>query len=395
MAIYEYTARDSDGVESVDEIEASSADEAQLLLRNRGLHVLRLSAQATPDAEDKRRPLSSGDAAELSRRVAQVSAARLPLATGLRLMADESSSLPVASALRRIAAQLEQGQPLESVLAESEDVIPRPISGLLSAAVRSGRLGDALSELVEHQQSARALRRSISGGLAYPLLVFCLAASVLLFLLVLVTGFYRGVFEDFELQLPLATRLLFWWRDFGFLVIVGGLGLALLIVVWVRWRRGRVGYVRLMATLPFFGPLWSWSGFAEWCGLLSVLVKNRIPLPEALRLAGEGVANAEVGQLSLWLAEGVERGETLSRLVSTNRRFPASAAPLLRWGEEKGMLVEALATVRDMLEARVRVRSQLLQSILPPMLFLGIGCCALFVVFGLFAPLTSLITGLS
>jgi type II secretory pathway component PulF len=227
------------------------------------------------------------------------------------------------------------------------------------------------------------------------LLVFCLAASVLLFLLVLVTGFYRGVFEDFELHLPLATRLLFWWRDFGFLVIVGGLGVAVLVVVWARWRRGRVGYVRLMATLPFFGPLWSWSGFAEWCSLLSVLVKNRIPLPEALRLAAEGVANAEVGQLSLWLAEGLERGEPLSRLVSTNRRFPASAAPLLRWGEERGMLVEALATVRDMLEARVRVRAQLLQSILPPILFLSIGCCALFVVFGLFAPLTSLITGLS
>jgi type II secretory pathway component PulF len=48
-----------------------------------------------------------------------------------------------------------------------------------------------------------------------------------------------------------------------------------------------------------------------------------------------------------------------------------------------------------MLEKRVRVRLLLLQAILPPVLFIVIGCNILFVVTGLQMPLISLINGLS
>ena len=280
-------------------------------------------------------------------------------------------------------------------MASSDGLVPRHISGLLVAAARTGKLADALSELVEHQRAARALRRSIASGFTYPLVVMCLATVVLLFLIAFAAGSYEQMYEEFELTLPLFTMLFLWWRHIGLWLIVGALVVGLLVAVAVRVRRGRAGWLRLVATIPLFGSLWRWSGFAEWTSLLSVLVRNQIPLPEALRLSGEGVSNEHVGEISHLLADGAEKGQAVWRLLSANREAPASLVPLFRWGEEKGMLAEAFGTGRQMLEARVRVRSLLLQSILPPILFIAIGCSVLFVVGALFAPLVEMIGSLS
>jgi type IV pilus assembly protein PilC len=163
----------------------------------------------------------------------------------------------------------------------------------------------------------------------------------------------------------------------------------------VRLCIGPAGWQRLVATIPIVGPLSHWLGVAEWSSLLSVLVENRIPLPEALRLAADGCRNANLGQLSLGLAEGAEKGQTLWQMLTTTPEIPSSLVPLVRWGEEKGMLAEALAASREMLEKRVRMRSLLVKSLFPPILFIAIGCCVVFLVIALFMPGVSLIQGLS
>jgi type II secretory pathway component PulF len=210
-----------------------------------------------------------------------------------------------------------------------------------------------------------------------------------------VVATYQEMFEEFQLNLPLLTLVLFWWRDIGLWLIVGIIALGVIAVAAIRLRQGRAGWLRLVATIPLFGPLWHWSGFAEWLGLLSVLVRNQIPLPEALRLAGDGVSNDHVGGISHWLADGAEEGQTVWQMLSTTRRAPSSLIPLVRWGEEKGSLPDAFCTGREMFESRVRVRSLLLQTILPPILFVAIACCAAFIVIGLFMPLNSMIQGMN
>jgi len=101
-----------------------------------------------------------------------------------------------------------------------------------------------------------------------------------------------------------------------------------------------------------------------------------------------------VGGISHWLADGAEKGQTVWQMLSTTRQTPSSLIPLLRWGEEKGMLADAFDTGRELLESRVRVRSLLLQSVLPPFLFIAVACCALFVVSALFLPLYTMVQGL-
>ncbi len=82
-------------------------------------------------------------------------------------------------------------------------------------------------------------------------------------------------------------------------------------------------------------------------------------------------------------------------MLFTTPQLPAALVPMVEWGEKTGNLPESFRVGQEMLSKRARMRALLLQSILPPILFICIGCAILFVVMGLFMPLIDLISKLS
>jgi len=274
-------------------------------------------------------------------------------------------------------------------------LLPTYMSGLILAASRTGRLGEALFELVEQQQAMRSVRYSTRSGFSYVLFVLIFALAVLTFIGYYVTGVIGNLLQDFDLRLPLVTQLLFWWRDYGAL-LAGCAVLAIgLLAVMYRVIAGRARWERLLITVPLFGAMWQSTAVADWSGLLSVLLRHEIPLPDALRMAGHGIHNAHVGSVSLRLADGVARGRQLSQLMFSQRAIPSSLIPLVEWGEQSGALSESFRVGREMYGKRAVMRAALIQAVIPPLAMVSIGCVVLFVVFGLYAPMLNLISALS
>lgn len=232
-------------------------------------------------------------------------------------------------------------------------------------------------------------------GFAYPIFVACLAVLVLLFVVYGISDIYIDMFKGFGLQLPISTRLLIWWRDYGAVNAVVLLSGCTVVSVILRLVLRRATWSRFVAGVPVFGPLSYWSGLAEWCSLLGVLIKNQVALPEALRLSATGISNAYVAQIAENLASQSSAGCPLTELLADERPLPRSLVPLVRWGERVGLLHEAFETAHELFDRRVKVRALMLQSILPPILFILIACGVVMVIGALFAPMTSMISGLS
>ncbi len=396
MAIYHYTAIDKQGHRETGSVEAQSIEQARTVLRERGLQMVEVAeSENVSSSRVIVESLSIGEATELAQYIAQLSASNIPLAAGLRAAAKESQHGRVGSSLLWIATRIDQGQSLEAVLTGSGTLLPKHINGLLLAALRTGTFGSALLELVEHQQAMRELRQDFLRGYGYPLTVAASASLILLFIIEYVTKSMEQMFTEFELQLPMITRLLLWWRETGVLLLAAGIGCLAIIAVLYRLRVGKARWRWLVMSIPLFGPMFLWAGAADWAGLLGLLLKYEVPLPEALRLAGYGVHDAGMGQLSMRLADGVSRGRSLSQLINTLGRLPASLIPFIRWGENTGTLANSLVLGQEMLQQWVRVRALLLQSIVPPIMFIVVGSILLFVVTALFLPLIDLITCLS
>jgi general secretion pathway protein F len=117
-------------------------------------------------------------------------------------------------------------------------------------------------------------------------------------------------------------------------------------------------------------------------------------LPEALRLAADGVHDANMSELSRDLAARVEEGSSLSELIATTFRLPPTLAPIVLWGEQAGDLSEAFRRAGEMFEGRVQMRAALVRTVLPPLIFIAVAITAVVLIFGLYAPLITMIQGL-
>ncbi len=343
-----------------------------------------------PSAIDRPVRLSETDAEMLMVYVAELSAANLPLASGLRAAAEEGGGR-LAVALRSLADALDQGQSLNEALLAPASGFPRYLQGLVQAALRTGQLGAALTELVAHRRAAREQQRTVTSALAYPAMLLGFTGVMFLALAALLGPALVDMLDDFQLTVPMVSHVLIWIGQHGIAPILTALAGVLALVGVYRLIAGRAEWDRAVGAVPLFGPMWRWAAVAEMARLMASLVGRGVPLPEALQLTSAGLRDAHLAVICQDLAQGVEQGRELASLVVVSPRLPASLAPIIRWGQKTGQLDEAFASAADMFEGRVRSRAGLLRAVAPPFVLLIAAVFALAIFLGFVVPLVTLI----
>lgn len=340
---------------------------------------------------DVRRELSPEEAAELSARVAELTRAGLPLGSGLRALADELASRRLTPVLRGLADRLEAGDDLAAALHARGQNLPAHLRGLMLAGVRSGRLTEVLEEFVDIQQRQGELRRRVWLSLAYPcILSFFLVVLLVLAKLSVINGF-ASIFRDFGTELPDLT--LFVLQAWGPLTwLAAGLLAAAIGIPLLLWAFPGAGWIwRVAYWVPMLGPLLRWSHLAEFARLLGMLLEQQVALPDALRLCGAGLYNADLARGCRQAADDVAGGRPLDESLAARRQFPPSLVAVVRWGQQAPAVADAFRAGAEMLEGRARSQGALLEAVLLPIMFLVIVTAVGVVVTALLLPFIRLL----
>ncbi len=341
--------------------------------------------------------LSGADSAELSRQIAGLASAGLPMAHGLIALGEELPRGRLRRSMNELARTLESGVTLDQALEEQRNTIPPHLRGLVIAGLRSGRLGDILSRFSQYVSVGTELKRRLWLSLAYPILTVCTAFALFSFVCVILVSQFESIYRDFNIPLPRMTLALISvarvmntvWAP---ITIVAGImfvgWLAGFIFLTPALRRGLAG------RLPLIGRVWRATSLAEFCHLLALLLESQLPLPEALRLTGEGVQDSDVDASCRLMANQVESGRLLSQAMAKVRLFPVGLPRLVRWAENQESLPEVLHMAGAMFESRGRSYSTFVGTVLNVICVLVVFQMALFVP-ALFLPLITLISRLS
>jgi general secretion pathway protein F len=341
--------------------------------------------------------LSGAEAAELSQQIAGLTKANLPLGAGLHALGEELPRGRLRASMDELAEKLETGVALDEALELQKDRIPPHLRGLVIAGTRSGELGGILGRFSRYVNVGTELKRRLWLNLAYPTLTLAISIGLFLFIASVVVPQFESIFRDFVIPLPfltltvitmsrVATKLLV-----PFLIVVLGLFFAWLfgrLVLSTSLRRS------VASRLPIVGGVWRTTALAEFCHLLALLLESRLPLPEALRLTGEGVQDADVDAACRLMATDVESGQSLAQAMAQRRRFPSGLSRLLRWAEKEMSLEEVLHIAGTMYEARARSQASFVGAVFNVLcVFLVMGMMTIVPL--LFIPLITLIARLS
>jgi type II secretory pathway component PulF len=151
----------------------------------------------------------------------------------------------------------------------------------------------------------------------------------------------------------------------------------------------------MLRRLPIVGPLLRWTHLAQFARLMAMLLDQRVPLPDALRLTAAGLHDSDLAHGCRQVAADVESGRVLYESMAAQRQFPASLIPVVEWGQRAPALPDAFRAAADMFEGRIRSQGSLLEAILLPIIVLVITAYVGMFVISLFLPLISLIERLS
>lgn len=330
------------------------------------------------------------------RHVAVAASRSVPLADVLEALADDVGDRRLSGAARGLAERIRSGSSLEGAIAEEERSFPAPVRGILLAGVRANNLPLVLEGYAGLELQRRQIRNTLRSALAYPILIAVMLIPVLLILSLYVAPTFEELYREFDLSLPEATLIAFrTTRVAPFAlaaILVAPAGVALLLsLVGGHWLLHR-----LRGAVPVFGPLWTWAGQNEFASLLGVLIAARLPLGEALQAVSLAVSDRNVARACPDLANAIENGTPLAEALDRSMHFDRTLPPLVAWGEEHGLLEDALPIVSRVLRARLESYAAMLRRIVP---VVSLAMIAAFIagvaVIGFLLPLMNLISGLS
>src|SRR5580658_5790935 len=210
---FAYRAQTSIGETMSGTIDATSIDDANRRLRTMQLRAVEIDV-VSPPAPAKPRPLRAGDFQAFNTQLAHLSTAGLPIEQSLQLIAQDISSPRLKQTIGQIVASLESGKTLPESLAQHAGQFPPLYATLVDAGVRSGNLPGILLNLGRHLELVNRLRATLWRIMAYPIMVLCSLALVLVFLGMFVLPKFKVIFGDFHTDLPAITQLLLYCSDF-------------------------------------------------------------------------------------------------------------------------------------------------------------------------------------
>ncbi len=244
---------------------------------------------------------------------------------------------------------------------------------------------------------AANLNRRLILSLAYPLATLAIALGLSVFVSTFVMTQFERIFKDFNVPLPgLTLMFLSAARVINMACLPVGVAAAALLFLALAARlflspaHGR----SLLTQLPLLGWIWAPTRHSEFCRLLALLLESRTPLPEALRLTGEGLQDSGMNHACGRMARDVESGRSFAEAMSRIRSFPPGLPRLLGWTENQMTLPEVLHLAAALFETQARSQAGLIAMIVSIASILNVLALVL-VIPVLFLPLITLISRLT
>ena len=396
MGAFEYTALDADGREKTGVLEGDTPRQVRQILRERQLLALTVTEVAQKEARRQRsfsftRGASSGDVALLTRQLATLVHAALPLEESLQAVSEQTDNPRVQSILLGVRAKVMEGHTLADGLADFPRVFPEIYRSTVAAGEQSGRLDNVLERLADYTENRDELRQRIIAALMYPVLLSIMCFAIVSGLLVYVVPKVVEVFEANKGKLPLITQMLIglsnFMRHWG-IWLLGAVSIA--AIVFFRWLRNpanRRRFDRFTLRLPLIGRVIRGFNTARFTRTFSILTASAVPVLEAMRISGEVIANLPMRDAVAEASNRVREGAPIGRALAQSKLFPPMSIHLISSGESSGELEQMLERAALSQERELNGLLAGLVGLLGPALIVLMGLFVMSIVFAMLLPI--------
>lgn len=400
MTAYRYEALNAQGSLETGVVHADAPRAARAQLRDQGFTPLAVEAlgedaPAGAPAAAKRRLFKSLERAMLTRQLASLLTAGLPVEKALAALLDDLPKAPQRDAMAQVRAEVQAGASLAQALSRFERDFPADVTAVIGAGEQSGQLGTVLSRLADDLEAADQLRGKLLGAALYPAIVSAVAVVMVVFLMSFVVPQVASVFAAREQALPALTRLMLatsaFVRSWGLAIGVAcALGAVAAVVAYRQSASWRLRVDAAWLRLPLAGSLMRDYHNARLASTLGLLSSAGLPILKALHSAAHALGNHAL-RADVLNAQGLVReGASLAAALQGQTHVARWVVLFARLGEQTGQLGPMLSQAARQNADRVQRKALALATVLEPLLILAMGLMVLTIVLSVLMPIMEL-----
>ena len=404
MPVYHYKGYRNDGGAATGIIDAESPKVARVKLRKVGVFPTDMVEQGSPttgpttsipgrsSAGIGRSPaLTTTDVAMITRQLATLLVAGLPLVDALGVMVDQAEKKSVKSLMAEIREAIRGGAAYSAVLGG----YPREFSPIYVHMVRAGEASGALDQilfrLAEFLEKQLALKHKVTNAMLYPVVMMVIGTLVLLFLMTFAVPRITAVFTSMKQALPWPTVMLMSISHFiadYWAVILGGV----VLMVWtvrraMKTEMGQLTADRWLLKLPLIGDVTRMVAISRLTSTLATMLASGVQLLDAMDVAKRVMNNRVLEQAVEGARQNIREGETIAEPLKRSGEFPALVTHMVAVGERSGEMEEILRRIAHIYDGEVDRVITRLTSMLEPIMILVMAVVVLFIVVAILLPI--------
>ncbi|NHF63729.1 type II secretion system F family protein [Microcella pacifica] len=383
---YAYTGRDASGKTVKGRVDAPS--ETSVVARLRTMGIAPVSIQQVAAGAGLNRDISLGglfdkkitlkDLAVMSRQMATMISAGLPLLKALTILAGQSENPKLAETLDEVRSAVEEGSTFSDSLAKHPKAFPPIFVNLVRAGEVGGFLETSLESVAKNFEKEVELKATIKSALTYPVVVLIMAVLAVVGMIVFIVPVFDDLFSDLGGTLPLPTQILVVISEN--MVWIGPVAIVLGIAGSIWWRANRHTpkfrsiYEPLLLKMPVFGDLFKKIAIARFTRNFGMMIGAGVPILQALSIIGSTSGNWQVEQAVNSVQDSVRQGRSIAGPLANEPIFPPMVTQMIAVGEDSGALETMLEKIADFYDAEVQTTTESLTSLIEPLMiaFLGV-----------------------
>ncbi|MDP1724293.1 MAG: type II secretion system F family protein [Alphaproteobacteria bacterium] len=378
MPVYQYEALNNDGRTIRGKVTAENEREVQRNLKSQGLVSLSIEKEEkTKGFTLFKGGLKTQDHIMVLEELAVLLKAGVPLADGVESMASSGIHPDITTAFENINGDLKRGERFSVTLKKNLPKLPSYVDQLIAAGEITGNLESALADSAKQMQYDLDIKKDIRSALTYPAILIFAGIGAVFFIFTVVVPKFESLFEGKIDQLPGLARIVMgsgmYLRDNMYLVLGIIAGFIALLVFLFRIPAVQKGTLEISQSIPIFGSWMKDSETGRWATLLAILMRNKIPLMQALELAKSGLKTPSVQQQMTQVAISVRAGASLANALRDHTHFAPISINLISVGEKAGNLAEMLQSLSTLYERSSKDRMQKFLALIEPLSIMIVG----------------------
>lgn len=395
--VYEYKAFSPDGKTQKGITESENQKAARAKLKKQGLMVVEMVEKiATKQTKQSSIPFMSGkasprDISMLTRQLASLIKANIPLVEALSAMVDQSESPSLKVVLAQTRQDVNEGLSLAKALSKHPKVFDTIFINMVEAGETSGTLGLVLLRLADLKEAQLRLRNKVVSGMTYPVLMMGVAVFLLVAIFTFVIPKLAKIFESMNKPMPTTTKALIWFSgvitEWWYLIVA-----AVFIVAWIfkssiSSPKGRPKWDAFKLKVPLFGTLIRMVAVTRFSSTMATLLGSGVPILSAMTISKNLVGNIPIANAISSARENITEGQSIAEPLRRSGEFPPLVIHMISIGEKTGELPAMLTNVAETYEEQVNARIDGMTALLEPAMIIGMGGVVGFIIMAIFIPL--------